>query len=86
MCSCSLTHFRFLTTGSEEEFITTKPGIKAKIIDGKKVARSVRKDVKKEVDELVARGYRPPHLAAVLVGDDPASQTYVGKKTQEAHR
>jgi 5,10-methylene-tetrahydrofolate dehydrogenase/methenyl tetrahydrofolate cyclohydrolase len=37
-----------------------------------------------EVDEWVARGNRRPHLIALLVGDDPASATYVKNKMQAA--
>lgn len=47
------------------------------IMDGKEVAASLRKQIASEVEALVAAGNRPPHLAAVLVGNDGASQTYV---------
>ncbi len=50
------------------------------IMDGKEVAASLRKQIASEVEALVAVGNRPPHLAAVLVGSDGASQTYVGHK------
>ena len=50
------------------------------IMDGKEVAASLRKQIASEVEALVAAGNRPPHLAAVLVGNDGASQTYVGHK------
>ena len=50
------------------------------IIDGKEVAASLRKEIAAEVAEMVAAGKRAPHLAAVLVGNDGASQTYVGGK------
>ena len=49
-------------------------------MDGKEVAASLRKQIASEVEALVAAGNRPPHLAAVLVGNDGASQTYVGHK------
>jgi methylenetetrahydrofolate dehydrogenase (NADP+)/methenyltetrahydrofolate cyclohydrolase len=52
----------------------------ATIIDGKAVAARVREQVASEVRELVARTGTPPGLATVLVGDDPASQIYVGGK------
>ena len=50
------------------------------IMDGKEVAASLRKQIASEVEALVAAGNRPPHLVAVLVGNDGASQTYVGHK------
>ncbi len=52
----------------------------AQIIDGKAIAKKVRDQVAEEVAELVAQGYPPPGLATVLVGDDPASEVYVGMK------
>ena len=52
----------------------------AKIIDGKAIAKEVREQVAADVAELVAAGYNPPGLATVLVGDDPASEVYVGMK------
>jgi methylenetetrahydrofolate dehydrogenase (NADP+)/methenyltetrahydrofolate cyclohydrolase len=55
----------------------------ATVIDGKAVAASVRERVRGEVDELIAELGRPPGLATVLVGDDPASAIYVRRK-QEA--
>ena len=52
----------------------------ARIIDGKAVATAVRERVREEVAQLVADGGRPPALATVLVGEDPASQIYVRNK------
>jgi len=52
----------------------------AKIIDGKAVAARIRADIKKKVEERLARGLPRPGLATVLVGDDPASHTYVRMK------
>ncbi|HJS68423.1 MAG TPA: tetrahydrofolate dehydrogenase/cyclohydrolase catalytic domain-containing protein, partial [Nitrososphaera sp.] len=55
----------------------------AKIIDGKVVSADVKARVKKAVDELKAGGVQPC-LATVLVGDDPASGTYVSNKQKDA--
>ena len=52
----------------------------AQVIDGKAIAASLRQDIKKRVEQRVANGLRPPGLAVVLVGEDPASQVYVGSK------
>jgi methylenetetrahydrofolate dehydrogenase (NADP+) / methenyltetrahydrofolate cyclohydrolase len=49
-------------------------------IDGKAVAAEVRAGVAREVAEITAAGSRPPALATVIVGDDPASRIYVGNK------
>jgi methylenetetrahydrofolate dehydrogenase (NADP+)/methenyltetrahydrofolate cyclohydrolase len=52
----------------------------ARIIDGKAIAQEVRKDVRRLVDGMVARGLRRPGLAVLMVGDNPASQVYVRNK------
>jgi methylenetetrahydrofolate dehydrogenase (NADP+)/methenyltetrahydrofolate cyclohydrolase len=56
----------------------------AQIIDGKASAAAIRADVARRVAARVARGLRPPGLAVVLVGDDPASKVYVGRKNRES--
>jgi methylenetetrahydrofolate dehydrogenase (NADP+)/methenyltetrahydrofolate cyclohydrolase len=52
----------------------------ARIIDGKKIAAQVREEVRQEASALRERTGKVPGLAAVLVGDDPASATYVRSK------
>src|SRR6187455_638530 len=52
----------------------------AQIIDGKAVAARVRAEVAEEVKAFTDEHGRPPGLATVLVGDDPASAVYVGGK------
>ena len=52
----------------------------AQLIDGKAIAAALRQDIKQQVEQRTARGQRPPGLAVVLVGADPASQVYVGSK------
>lgn len=56
----------------------------ATIIDGVKVALDVKNEVKRDVANWVANGHRPPCLMCVLVGEDPASETYVRKKMEAA--
>lgn len=51
----------------------------AQVLDGKQIALEVREGLKKEVQDLVAKGITPG-LAVVLVGADPASQVYVNSK------
>ncbi|CZF80135.1 Bifunctional protein FolD protein [Grimontia celer] len=52
----------------------------AQIIDGKLISQTVRQEVAARVEARKAAGLRAPGLAVVLVGDDPASQVYVGSK------
>lgn len=51
-----------------------------KRIDGKKIAENIRMEIKAEVAKMIDDDDRSPHLAAIIVGDDPASQTYVASK------
>jgi methylenetetrahydrofolate dehydrogenase (NADP+)/methenyltetrahydrofolate cyclohydrolase len=51
-----------------------------KIIDGKALSEIIQAEIKAEVDERFKVGLNPPHLAAVLVGNDGASETYVANK------
>ena len=53
------------------------------LLDGKLCSEQIRKDIKKEVEAIVAKGDRPPHLAAVLVGNDGASENYVAFKVKD---
>jgi methylenetetrahydrofolate dehydrogenase (NADP+)/methenyltetrahydrofolate cyclohydrolase len=53
----------------------------AKVIDGNAIARKVRAEYRERVDRLLARGVRPG-LAVILVGQDPASEVYVRRKTK----
>jgi methylenetetrahydrofolate dehydrogenase (NADP+)/methenyltetrahydrofolate cyclohydrolase len=52
----------------------------AQIIDGRAIAAEVRAEVREEIEAWVDGGGRPPGLATVLVGDDPASAVYVSGK------
>ena len=52
------------------------------ILDGKKTSNDIKIEISESVKEIVAKGSRPPHLAAVIVGDDGASLTYVGSKVR----
>ena len=53
------------------------------ILDGKSLALKLRGDIRAEVDSLRAKGLRSPHLAAILVGEDGASKTYVNSKEKD---
>lgn len=52
----------------------------AELINGKEIAAVVRQNVAAGTEARRAQGLRPPGLAVVLVGDDPASEVYVGNK------
>lgn len=54
--------------------------VTAKILDGKKMALAIRAEIKEDVVAFVERTGVTPQLAAILVGDDPASQVYVRNK------
>ena len=56
------------------------------IIDGKQTAETIMREISREVSAMTAQGERPPHLVAVLVGDNPASVTYVGNKVKACLR
>ena len=55
------------------------------IIDGKEVAAAMRREIAAEVEAMVAEGKPAPHLVAILVGNDGASQTYVAHKEKCCH-
>lgn len=52
------------------------------ILDGKKVSQAVKDQLKIDVAQLFAEGKKVPHLAAILVGNDGASETYVASKVK----
>ncbi|AYY81724.1 MULTISPECIES: bifunctional methylenetetrahydrofolate dehydrogenase/methenyltetrahydrofolate cyclohydrolase FolD [Proteus] len=52
----------------------------ARIIDGKSIAQTIRSEVAEKVKQRINAGKRAPGLAVILVGDNPASQIYVGSK------
>lgn len=52
----------------------------AKILDGKGIADQIKAEIKEEVEAMVARGEKRPNLATILVGENPASHTYVSHK------
>ncbi len=52
------------------------------LLDGKKLSKEIKEEIKISVQQIVKAGKRPPHLAAILVGNDGASQTYVNHKVK----
>lgn len=55
------------------------------LLDGKALALQIKDEIANEVRQLTAQGHRAPHLAAVIVGTDGASQTYVASKEKSSH-
>lgn len=56
------------------------------LLDGKKTAALVQETIAEEVRQIVAKGHRPPHLVAILVGNNGASMTYVNNKVTACER
>lgn len=56
------------------------------IIDGKALSNTIKEEIAAEVQKIVDSGFRAPHLAAILVGDNPASQSYVRSKVRSCER
>lgn len=57
-----------------------------KIIDGKSLSREIKSELKRETRKFIEQGGKVPHLAAVLIGNDPASQAYVRNKIRSCER
>jgi methylenetetrahydrofolate dehydrogenase (NADP+)/methenyltetrahydrofolate cyclohydrolase len=56
------------------------------LLDGKKISKQIKNEIALEVENITKKNLRPPHLAAVLVGNDGASLTYVGSKVRACER
>lgn len=52
------------------------------LIDGKKIAEEIKLEIAEEVQQMVANGQRPPHLAVIIVGHDGGSEAYVANKVK----
>ena len=55
----------------------------AQILDGLQTSKDIKKEIKQEVDKILATGRRAPHLAAILVGSNGASIAYVNNKIKD---
>jgi 5,10-methylene-tetrahydrofolate dehydrogenase/methenyl tetrahydrofolate cyclohydrolase len=56
------------------------------VVDGLALANQLRDEMAKEIESLAAGGHRPPQLTVVLVGDDPASKSYIKGKQRACAR
>ena len=52
------------------------------ILDGKQTSETIKQEILAEVEQLMANGGKRPHLAAIIVGHDGASETYVANKVK----
>ena len=55
-------------------------------LDGKKISEEIKSEIRVSVDNIILKKERPPHLAAILVGDDGASLTYIGSKIRSCNQ
>jgi methylenetetrahydrofolate dehydrogenase (NADP+) / methenyltetrahydrofolate cyclohydrolase len=55
------------------------------ILDGNVTSAAIRADIARQTADLKSAGGKTPHLAAILVGDDPASKAYVSNKVKDCH-
>src|SRR6478609_2089108 len=56
------------------------------LIDGKKISLEIQEEIAIEVKAMLAKGQKQPHLAAILVGNDGGSETYVANKIKSCER
>src|SRR6187402_562449 len=56
------------------------------LLDGKKISEEIKNEITAEVNVMKSKGEKVPHLAAVIVGNDGASLTYVGSKVKACER
>ncbi len=56
------------------------------LIDGTLLAKNIKAELASEVETMVKKGKRAPHLAAVLVGNNAASEAYVGNKIRSCEQ
>ena len=56
------------------------------ILDGKKISNQIKEEIAGEVAQMKEKGEKVPHLAAIIVGNDGASLTYVGSKVRACER
>ncbi|KAM6432068.1 bifunctional methylenetetrahydrofolate dehydrogenase/cyclohydrolase, mitochondrial [Liasis olivaceus] len=79
-CGCGCRHL----PRAARRLHLTAPRNEAIVISGQKLARQIRQEACHEVEQWVAAGHKRPHLSVVLVGENPASHSYVLNKTRAA--
>ena len=56
------------------------------VLDGKKLSTTLKEEIKVEVDKIISENKRPPHLSAILVGNNPASEAYMRNKVRSCEQ
>ena len=56
------------------------------ILDGKQISKDIQEEIAIEVNQFIAFGGKKPHLAAILIGSDGASKTYIGAKVNACEK
>src|SRR5688572_14807796 len=69
-----------------ESFSLSNIALQMTLLDGKKTSDIIKQEIAAQVNELVAFGNRAPHLVAVLVGNNGASETYVANKVKACEK
>jgi methylenetetrahydrofolate dehydrogenase (NADP+)/methenyltetrahydrofolate cyclohydrolase len=64
----------------------TNDNTMSQIIDGKKISEQIQQEIASEVQKIKQSGGKTPHLVAILVGNDGASETYVGSKVRTCEK
>ncbi|XP_058120359.1 bifunctional methylenetetrahydrofolate dehydrogenase/cyclohydrolase, mitochondrial isoform X1 [Anopheles ziemanni] len=80
----SLTESKSVITNNRKFHINSSVASMAKLIDGKQIASEIRAELREQLVLWKAQGHRAPQLTAILIGDDPASATYVNNKMKAA--
>ncbi|CAD6217108.1 GSCOCG00004674001-RA-CDS [Cotesia congregata] len=75
---------KLLSVSLKREFHSSSWRQTAVVISGKAIAKEIKDDLKKSVDSWISSGKKRPRLAAILVGNDPASEVYVSRKVKAA--
>ena len=57
-----------------------------KLLDGKETSKQIKNEIEEEVKQIISKGGKRPHLAAILVGSDGASETYVAHKVKSCNQ
>ena len=56
-----------------------------KLLDGRALSKTLKEEIKVDVDKIISKGQRPPHLSAILVGNNPASEAYMANKVKSCN-
>lgn len=86
MCDQKSTHLKATGKPWSLTFARSFKTLPMILLDGKLLSENIKSELAVEAEQLHERGGKTPHLAAVLVGEDPASQVYVGSKIRSCEQ